>query len=161
MADNQLVIKHIGSASDSILVKDQEGTIKQAHVSEVIEDNVKLIFAYFSMEHCGPCREFTPILAGLYEEQTELYQGKKLYEVVFFSCDSAEKDFAKYFQEMPWIAMPFNDPRNAQLSRMLGVKAVPHLCAFRRSDGKILQSQAVSDVLMNGPDYIDELLSQC
>ena len=71
VVENQAAIKHIGCASDLILVKDQEGKINQAQVKTVIDDDVKLIFAYFSMEHCGPCREFTPILAGLYEEQTK------------------------------------------------------------------------------------------
>lgn len=43
-----------------------------------------LVMFYFSMHTCPPCREFTPLLACLYEEMNE---DRRLFEVVFFSGD--------------------------------------------------------------------------
>lgn len=32
-------------------------------VKDLIDPNTKVYFLYFSMQHCPPCREFTPLLA--------------------------------------------------------------------------------------------------
>ena len=103
-------------------------------------ESVRLVFIYFSMFHCGPCREFTGLLSSLYEEQTVWYEGQKQFEVVFFSCDASEKDFNSYYKEMPWAALAYKNPRVSQLQRMANIKSVPHLIALKRSDGTILAS---------------------
>jgi len=55
------------------------------------------------MHNCPPCREFTPLLAELYNEFNE---DKKQIEVIFFSGDKTEEEFNEYFGEMPWLALP-------------------------------------------------------
>jgi nucleoredoxin len=55
------------------------------------------------MHNCPPCREFTPLLASLYEE---LNADEKVFEVVFFSGDKSEEQFDEYYSEMPWTALP-------------------------------------------------------
>ena len=41
-------------------------TIEITTVKESIDPNTKVIFLYFSMSFCGPCSEFTPLLAAIY-----------------------------------------------------------------------------------------------
>jgi len=55
------------------------------------------------MHNCPPCREFTPLLACLYEE---LNEDEKVFEVVFFSGDKSQEQFDEYYSEMPWLALP-------------------------------------------------------
>jgi nucleoredoxin len=44
---------------------------KKVKTSEILAKGPKLIMFYFSMHTCPPCREFTPLLASLYEEMNE------------------------------------------------------------------------------------------
>lgn len=55
------------------------------------------------MHNCPPCREFTPMLAELYNEINE---SERTLEIVFFSGDKTEEEFREYFGEMPWTALP-------------------------------------------------------
>ena len=61
---------------------------------------------YFSAHWCPPCRGFTPSLAKFYQTMKEA--GKK-FEIVFISSDRDENDWQSYFNEMPWLALPFNE----------------------------------------------------
>ena len=56
------------------------------NVGQAIDGNAdaKLLFLYFSMHNCPPCREFTPLLVELYNEHNE---NGKVVEVVFMSGD--------------------------------------------------------------------------
>eukprot|EP01051_Picozoa_sp_SAG22_P028672 SAG22_NODE_10233_length_546_cov_0.872483_1_plen_137_part_01 len=58
----------------------------------------------FSGEWCPPCRAFTPQLVGFYEEH-----GAELsLELVYASVDNDEEAFQRYFQKMPWLALPYS-----------------------------------------------------
>ena len=63
---------------------------------------------YFSAHWCPPCRSFTPKLSVFYEEHRAA--GQK-FEVVFVSSDKDASSWEEYFHEMPWLALPFNDPK--------------------------------------------------
>lgn len=67
----------------------------------------KVIGLYFSAHWCPPCRGFTPKLADFYKKFRDA-NGEKL-EIVFISSDRDENQFQRYFDEMPWHAIPFND----------------------------------------------------
>ena len=81
---------------------------------------VEIYIFYFSMMHCPPCREFTPLLSQLYNAQIT-----KHWEVIFFSCDLKQENFDAYLQKMPWFAMPFRDKRLRSVALEFGVKEVP------------------------------------
>lgn len=100
----------------------------------------KVIALYFSMHSCPPCRQFTPILASLYEDMDQSFKGQ--FEVVFVSCDSSKQAFDKYYAEMPWLALPWGDPRIDSLCNRFGVNTVPRLVILR-ADGTILEKNAV------------------
>ena len=50
------------------------------------KEKPKLLAIYYSMHNCPPCREFTPLLASLYEEINE---DEKVMEIIFFSGDKS------------------------------------------------------------------------
>ena len=71
-------------------------------------NEVKLIAIYFSAHWCPPCRRFTPVLRDVYNE---VNANGKVFEVVFSSADNSDEEFQAYYDEMPWLALPFEDPR--------------------------------------------------
>ena len=127
------------------------GTITPA---EAFKD-VKLVGIYFSMHHCPPCREFTPIFSELY---TELNSESKQIEVVFGSGDKTDEDFNKYFAEMPWIALPRGDARLATLAKKFEIRGVPRLIILK-PDGTVVDDNAVRRVTQEGPGALEAYLS--
>ena len=109
---------------------------------------------YFSMHTCPPCREFTPIFGELYKEMNE---DEKRFEVVFFSGDSSQHQFDEYYEEMPWPAMPWKDPRLKVVAKEFKVKGLPQLIVLKR-DGTLISSNAVQKITEEGPEAIEEWL---
>ena len=71
------------------------------------------------LPRCPPCRGFTPVLRKTYQLLTE--QGKP-FELVYISSDSSQSEFDEYYNDMPWMAVPWarKDVR-AAISRRFGV----------------------------------------
>ena len=64
-----------------------------------------MVGLYFSSYWCPLNKEFIPILANTYKELIGL---EKSFEIVFVSSDNSEDAFKEYFDEMPWVALPFS-----------------------------------------------------
>ena len=60
---------------------------------------------YFSAQWCPPGRSFTPVLAEKYRRWKKEHPE---FEIVFISSDRTAVDFVTYFNEMPWLAIPFD-----------------------------------------------------
>jgi len=48
-------------------------------------------------------------------------QGKP-FEIIFVSSDRGEESFNEYFNEMPWLAVPFGHSMKSTLSKHFGVQ---------------------------------------
>lgn len=99
--------------------------------------NGKICGLYFSAHWCPPCRTFTPQLKTKYEELREA--GKPL-EIIFVSSDKTEEQYDEYKAEMPWIALPFNDPRVKKLNNNFDISGIPSLVILD-SDGKVITTE--------------------
>jgi len=85
----------------------------------------KTIGLYFSAHWCGPCRKFTPTLAAFYNNRKA--KGIDDFEIIFVSADQDEGEFNEYYATMPWLALPFKDPRVSKLSDRFSVSGIPAL----------------------------------
>ena len=95
----------------------------------IADSSPKLIGIYYSMHNCPPCREFTPLLASLYEE---LNEDSKVIEIIYFSGDKTEEEFQEYFGEMPWMALPRDQKQvMMQNAKRFKIKGVPRLIMLK------------------------------
>lgn len=87
--------------------------------------------------------EFTPILLEKYLEAKE----KGLYvEVVYVPWDKKQAHFDEFFGEMPWWALPFNDPQIQHLNAKYKVTTVPRLVICSQ-DGKLVTDDGIKKML--------------
>ena len=91
--------KIFGSANLQLLAHD--GTKKPVTALS----GTQVVGLYFSADWCPPSRAFTPKLAATYKTITA---AGKSFEIVFVSSDQNEASFASYYNQMPWLAVPFD-----------------------------------------------------
>ena len=132
--------------------KTENGTISL----EELQASCDVIAVYFSAHWCPPCRGFTPVLVKFYNEVNA--SGKKL-EIVFGSIDQSEDQFNEYFKEMPWVAIPFGDPKIRGTMNDLGIQGIPNLKVFKK-DGSVTDIDGRSDVQGTGPSVISDWISK-
>lgn len=121
-------------------------------------DKAKIVGIYFSMHTCPPCRQFTPIFAELYKEMHD--SGNTDLAVIFCSGDKTEELYNEYYEEQPWHALPFKDPRLAQLAKKFEVRGVPRLIIVNRATGEVIDQNGVQKVTMEGPAAIEEYIAK-
>lgn len=107
----------------------------------------QVVALYFSAHWCPPCRGFTPKLAEAYKR----ISADKSFEVVFVSSDKDEEQFASYFKEMPWLALPFGERElKKKLSKQFKVDGIPSLVLLDGATGNVLSKDGRS-VIMDDP----------
>jgi len=114
---------------------DSREEIHQISTEELLK-NKDVIAIYFSASWCGPCRQFTPILAQFYEEMNK--KGKK-FEVVWVSRDNSQDEFIQYYHKMPWLAVPMETTQKClQLTApKYQLKGIPHLVILDGVDATV------------------------
>jgi nucleoredoxin len=75
--------------------------VEELYTSDLLKGK-NAVAIYFSASWCGPCKQFTPVLAQLYANLNK--KGKK-FEVVWLSRDRSSEEFLSYYQQMPWLAV--------------------------------------------------------
>lgn len=129
-----------GLFGDKILTKDGEKDTDEALAG------MDYIMVYFSAHWCPPCRGFTPKLAEMYRDT---FKDKGL-EIIFVSSDKDQRSFDSYFEEMPWVALPF-DQRDlkATLSKKYKVQGIPSFVILN-TDGTLITTNG-RDAVMKDP----------
>lgn len=108
---------------------------KQGTISTASALAGKVVGIYFSASWCPPCRQYTPMVADIYNQAK---QKGSPFEIVFISCDHSEDDFSKYYMgHHPWLAMDYNDPDRESLMGKFSVRGIPRLVILKPS-GQIL-----------------------
>jgi nucleoredoxin len=103
----------------------------------------KTLGLYFSAHWCPPCRGFTPDLIKTYNKLKE--RGEE-FEIIFASSDSDDAAFKEYFDEMPWLAIPYSDrKRKESLSSHFDVSGIPTFVMIDK-DGSVITSDGRSGV---------------
>ena len=97
--------------------------------------NTKYVAFYFSAHWCPPCRRFTPKLVEFYNL---VNKDEKHFEVIFVSGDRTNDEFVKYYDTMPWLALPLTETdRNSNLQDQFGVQGIPMLIVINTHTGGI------------------------
>ncbi|KAF5449897.1 hypothetical protein F2P56_030298 [Juglans regia] len=125
-------------------------------VSDLVGKNILL---YFSAHWCPPCRAFLPKLTEAYHK---IKANDDAFEVIFISSDKDDASFSDFFSGMPWLALPFGDPRKASLSRMFKVYGIPMVIAIGPS-GRTVTKDARDLIMMHGADaypFTDERVKE-
>lgn len=111
----------------------------------------KVIGLYFSGHYCPPCRKFTPLLDVVYS--TIKAAGHEDFEIIFVSSDKEETKFCEYYQEMPWLALPYaRRDLKLELCDQFSVKTVPTLIFFNdkgqvvERDGRYFVTNHANDI---------------
>lgn len=93
-----------------------------------------IVCLYFSAYWCPPCRNFTPFLAEFYKEVRKQHSD---FEIIFVSRDKDESQFKIYYEKMPWLAIPYNDPRIKIFQKHFTIKGIPTLVVLGKNGEKI------------------------
>lgn len=116
-----------------------------------------LICLYFSAHWCPPCRVMTPKLAKIYRDSWSP-TGKVC--VIFISFDRDEETMMEYFEEMPWLAVPFNQrERCTSIADKFDVCAIPSVVILTK-EGKELTREGYSEILSMGEAALVHWLGQ-
>jgi nucleoredoxin len=146
LKQKQANLQILKGSSDSVLGKDGK-EVKVDALAALGPDAV--IGLYFSAHWCPPCRGFTPVLAKCYKE---LKESGKNFEVVFVSGDKDEEAFQEYFNEMPWLALPFSDRDLKQdLNKVFQVNGIPTLVLLK-ADGTLITDEG-RDAISFGAEF--------
>ncbi|CAF1478616.1 unnamed protein product, partial [Adineta ricciae] len=133
---------------NNLLRHEFHGCTKSTVYVSVEEIAGKTIGLYFSGHWCPPSRQFTPKLVEFYNSLSE--EMRKHFEIVFISWDRDENEFNSYFNEMPWLALPYSDRAREQLLRSkYGVTGIPCLIILS-SSGQVITMKGVHEVSNNG-----------
>jgi nucleoredoxin len=123
---------------------------------EIVEDvfNVKLISLFFTASWCSPCEIFARDLIEIYNETN---QGEKVLEIIQISFEKNEESFKRGIANKPWIFIPYNDSKNAELCEIFKVLGVPIFFVLKK-DGTILIENGRKEISKEGVKIIDTWL---
>ena len=115
---------------------------KSSHETTTL-DNVPVIALYFSAHWCPPCKMFTGKLKKFYNE---INADSKQLEIVWISGDEEEEEYDDYFEEMPWLAMPFEpEEEREDVSEKFNISSIPQLIVLNK-DGSVKSKTGKKDV---------------
>jgi nucleoredoxin len=75
------------------------------------------------------------MLANFYREVNA--NGKQL-EIIFATSGNTEPDFYSYFDEMPWVAIPFGDPKLETTCARWAAEGIPHLVILDKDGNSVV-----------------------
>jgi thiol-disulfide isomerase/thioredoxin len=104
-----------------------------------------VVLLYFSAHWCPPCRGFTPQMAAAFAYGSP----PPNVSAVFVSGDRDEASFTQYFNEMPWLAVPYNSPQRTQIGAAFGVQGIPQVVVLNGRTGATISTTGRNDLAQN------------
>ncbi|CAH1431023.1 unnamed protein product [Lactuca virosa] len=95
----------------------------------------KTIGLYFSAQWCLPSLKFTPKLISIYQKIKAKLTEQEDFEIIYVPTDHTQLEFESSFSVMPWLALPFGDPINKDLTKYFDITGIPSLIILG-PDGK-------------------------
>ncbi|XLT02618.1 hypothetical protein HN51_051969 [Arachis hypogaea] len=95
----------------------------------------KVVGLFFGANWYPPCRGFTQMLVGIYEELKSSVPQQ--FEIVYVSSDEDLDAFNGFYGTMPWLAIPFSDLETKKaLNRKYDVEGIPCLIMLQPDGSK-------------------------
>lgn len=113
-------------------------------ISDLVGKNIIL---YFSAHWCPLCHAFLPKLIKAYHDIKS--KDDTSFEVIFVSNDRDKSSFDKFFKSMPWLALPFGDPRKMLLDRRFKIPGIPSAVAIG-PNGRTVNMEARRAITTHG-----------
>ena len=95
--------------------REREDTNEKEEITCEHFEDIKFVGLYFSAAWCVPCELMLKTLKNFY---TDANLEKRQFEIVFVSNDNKERDdklnekaYNEHYKKMPWLALPFGDPK--------------------------------------------------
>ena len=95
------------------------------------------------MEKCPPCKMMLQNLKNFY---TDVNLEERQFEIVLVSSDETQEDFEAHHSSMPWMALPFNDPKNNELREKFQILGIPALIILDAATGFTVTTRARKDL---------------
>ena len=132
---------------DSLLSDKGKGNVETSSL-----DQVPVVALYFSAHWCPPCKMFTPKLRQFYNEVNST---SKRLEIIWVSADEDEQEFNEYFEEMPWLSIPFEPTvLREDVSEKFDIPSIPQLVILNK-DGTVKSSTGKTEVEQKGVSAFD------
>lgn len=112
----------------------------------------KYVGVYASASWCGPCRAFSPQLKAWYAAQNAASPNN--VEIVFVSRDRSDADFDRYYGDMPWAAIPYDDSDdtpesilNREAVKLLKLQGIPTLHFFEWATDRVVSEDGRTGIM--------------
>ena len=99
---------------------------------------------------------FTPILAEFYSDVNDKDQ---LLEIVYIPFDKTKEEYEDFRKAMPWLALPYDDPKKEALTKEYKIIGIPHLVVLK-PDGTVVVPNGRADVQKKGLQAFEEWLAK-
>uniref|UniRef100_A0A5S6PZG9 Thioredoxin domain-containing protein n=1 Tax=Trichuris muris TaxID=70415 RepID=A0A5S6PZG9_TRIMR len=99
----------------------------------------------FAAQWCPPCRSFVQRLKETYRR---IKASSQSFEIIFCSHDRSSLGFQRFYDNMPWLAIPYGDGRSLMISRALCVQEIPSLLILDK-DLKLLNRHGKLEVQLD------------
>ncbi|KAH9523270.1 hypothetical protein Btru_066247 [Bulinus truncatus] len=115
-------------------------------------EECELIGLYFSAQWCPPCKGFTPVLTKCY---TKVKESGKRWEVVFVSLDTDQESCVQYFQEMPWLMLPYDSSLREPLPDQYGLLGIPAVVFIDPKTGEKITDEGRTIIISDQDAFHD------
>lgn len=126
------------SWTSTILGNTLINAVGDSYATDDIISASKYVALYFSAHYCVPCQKFTPMFSILYEDRPT-----SDIEVIFVSNDRTKEEFDKYFEDMPWFAIPYESKDLLNKIKLhYNITGIPHVIILNSKTGEIVNKDA-------------------
>ena len=123
----------------------EETTLTEAAGLEQLQ-GIKYVGLFFSADWCPPCKHMLQPLKNFY---TDVNLEERTMEMILVSSDRSEQDWKKHHQSMPWMTLPYDDPRGNKLREKYEILGVPALIILDAVTGFTVTEKARKDLGKN------------
>ena len=106
-------------------------------------NGLKFVGLFFSADWCPPCKHMLQPLKNFY---TDVNLQERTFEIILVSSDRSEEERKRHHSTMPWMSLPFDDPRNNSLREKFEIQGVPALIVLDAETGFTVTATARKDL---------------